>query len=496
MPVGPSARTAPSKTGQDNIFAAHLATASQEQTITVQQESRSRQESGSAEFASQSPDSEKSTINADAPDDVPLDATINGAAGATGVATPLVQSFTADAELARNQSMASTRGEDSLVSRMLDSLTSITGDAKAAVQDGNPTPLKTTPENTGTPAPSSPSFSEGSGIIQIDNTSVQSRATVSVAPDAASGNGQSQSAESLPSRQQEAVQKGTDQLVQNKYGQIFTIHQSGEAEEMMPIPVAAGTTASIGTNHNLNITGNYIHAHLPNDAARTAEKDGNGQQQETAKDNQQKDANPVKITMEGQTHPEQAVSPKFQIAVGQESQSLIFAHQQASASLVASTDSTSSTAFSLLRLPSGLSVPSGTIVDQMIAHFSVNRQMESSSVNLKLHPQELGEVRMEIKIHQDNIKAHIIAQNPQAEEMINRHLPRLREALEQQGLHLQQIDVTVATQDNNSGKERFQEQAGQQQMRPSIQNRSTQPVFSLDTAEGTEEATNNLSVLA
>lgn len=265
---------------------------------------------------------------------------------------------------------------------------------------------------------------------------------------------------------------------------------------MAPATVAVGTTANIGTNQNLDITGNYIHAHLPNDASRTTEKDGNGQQQETAKDNQQKDANTVKISPEGQAQPEQAASQKFQIAVGQESQPLIFAHQQASASLVASTDNTSSTAASMLRLPSGLSVPSGTIVDQMIAHFSVNRQMESSSINLKLHPQELGEVRMEIKVHQDNIKAHIIAQNPQAEDMINRHLPRLREALEQQGLHLQQVDVTVATHDNNSGKERFQEHAGQQQLRPSIQNRNSQPVFSLDTSEGTAETSNTLSVLA
>ncbi len=46
---------------------------------------------------------------------------------------------------------------------------------------------------------------------------------------------------------------------------------------------------------------------------------------------------------------------------------------------------------------------------------------------------------MEIKVEQDNIKAHIIAQNPQAQEMIDRHPPRLREALELQGLNLQQI---------------------------------------------------------
>jgi flagellar hook-length control protein FliK len=541
MPAVPSAHTSTANTGQDGIFAAHLAGASREQTTTVHQEPRGRQESSTTSLADKSSDSENITINDDSTDELSLDATMNGSAGAAMLP---VQLISANAEFTANRSIVPTQGKDSIVTRMLNALTSNTDNAKAAVQtftsqegQSPPNPLMTSPKNSGAATLSGPSFSEGSGIIHIDNTTVQSRATVSVVADTApttevtsatgpiapatvSVTGQSQIAEVLETgqtgqtataavttqaqtaearttAQQDAVQKGIDQIVQNKYGQIITIHQSSEAGEVTPTTAAAGTTAGTGTNHrNLDITGNYIQAHLPNDAPRTTEKDGNSQQQETAKDNQQKDANTAKITTGGQAQPEQAVSQKFQIAVGQENQPLIFAHQQASAAFTASTDSTSSTSASMLRLPSGLFVPSGTIVDQMIAHFAVNRQMESSSVNIKLHPQELGELRMEIKVHQDNIKAHIIAQNPQAEEMINRHLPRLREALEQQGLHLQQIDVTVAPHDNNSGKERFQEHADQQQLRPSMQNRNSQPVFAIDTGEATEEAANNLSVLA
>jgi flagellar hook-length control protein FliK len=154
---------------------------------------------------------------------------------------------------------------------------------------------------------------------------------------------------------------------------------------------------------------------------------------------------------------------------------------------------------SMFRLSSGSTVPEGTVVDQMIAHFSVNKRLETGTVNLRLYPQELGELRMEIKVEQDNIKAHIIAQNPQAQEMIDRHLPRLREALEQQGLNLQHVEVTIAAHDN-TGNERFQDSSAWRQPSSSRQRTSPdQPVFTLETAEiagDGHSAANTLSVLA
>lgn len=140
------------------------------------------------------------------------------------------------------------------------------------------------------------------------------------------------------------------------------------------------------------------------------------------------------------------------------------------------------------------------MVDQMIAHFAANKRLDTSEVTLRLYPQELGEVRMAIKVEQDNVKAHIIAQNPQAQEMIDRHLPRLREALEQQGLNLHQIEVTVAAQDN-AGSERFQDSnAWRQPTASTHRSHPEQPIFSLESDEimtaDTTTANTTLSVLA
>jgi hypothetical protein len=116
--------------------------------------------------------------------------------------------------------------------------------------------------------------------------------------------------------------------------------------------------------------------------------------------------------------------------------------------IAAATNATNGVDPTAQRLPSGLIVPDTTVMDQVLTHLSLQRRLASTTVHLRLNPQELGELRMEIKVEQDNIKAHIIAQNPQAQEMIDRHLPRLREALELQGLNLQQVSVTLAGGDH------------------------------------------------
>lgn len=104
---------------------------------------------------------------------------------------------------------------------------------------------------------------------------------------------------------------------------------------------------------------------------------------------------------------------------------------------------------------------------------------------------------MEIRVEQDNIKAHITTQNPQAQEMLDRHLPRLREALEQQGLRLDQVEITVA--DKNDNRQMFQNHHDQQQLDRSKTNHRQVPITALKSEEEPEEGLEpqqSLNVLA
>ena len=295
--------------------------------------------------------------------------------------------------------------------------------------------------------------------------------------------------------QQNATQQGADQVIQNQYGQIITIYQANTPGDRGAVPSNRIKPLKAGTHsQTLDANNNFIRSHTSENAPNTVEKENSDQQQDTAKNNQLKSINPTQTIINGQLQTEQLASQNSPITAGTEYQALTFSHQQTSTPIV---DTTPIADTSTLQLPSGVTVPGETVVDQMIAHFSVNKRLESGIVNLKLNPQELGELRMEIKITQDNIKAHIIAQNPQAQEMIGLHLTRLRDALEQQGLHLQHVEVTVAANDNAS-REQFQDQSKQQQNQ-SLHNRASQSIFTLDAVEDTDEAVqavNNLSVLA
>ena len=473
------------------------------------------------------------------------DATPNSSAGAATAGIIPLNWSSGDLGFIANQNSAKTLNSESPVSRMLDAITSTANGTKGTPQTDGATasvkaeatvigkndtagqtftiaaeqPLLPTnppiaaPAATGVLTPSTASVSDKNGAAQMGNTSSQPQITVSFAPDAtpattAAGmtektttkatpsiTAQTQSAATQAAAQQEPTPQGADQIVQNKYGQIITIYQSIPSEAMAATTAADNKPLTTGTN-NQNMDANNIHAQLPNDTPKALEKESSSQQQDTAKDNQQKGANFAKTLTNVQPQPEQLAPQTSHLMVGTENQSLVGPHQQISTPLVSSAPLAES---SSLRLPSGLTVPGETVVDQMISHFSVNNRLESGTVNLKLNPQELGELRMEIKITQDNIKAHIVAQTPQAQEMISQHLPRLREALEQQGLHLQQIEVTIAANDN-PGREQFQGNPGQQQLNQSRHNsRENQPIFTLDTGEETGEATqliNNLSVLA
>lgn len=600
MSAGPPAGASTAKTGQDGIFASHLAAASQEQATTAPQaKTLNKQESTSSPTgqihnsgeetpvqpskalqtketdtatAAAPPSGDKSTTPAttagddgaaqlinmlntketgstnatpatgaktkkgEALDDPSSNTTPNSSAGAA--AAGIIPLNWTDAELGfiANQNSAKTLSSDSPVSRMLDAITSAANGTKgtpqtdgatatvkneavqtftiAAEQTSLPTnPPIAAPAATGVITPSTANSSDNNGAAQIGNASGQPQITVSFVPDATpaataagmtektttkaapSVTTQTQSAAIQAAAQQDLATQGADQIVQNKYGQIITIYQSSPSEAIAATTAADNKPLPTGTNSQ-NIAANNIHSQLPSDAPKALEKESNGQQQDTAKDNQQKSANFAKTLTNVQPQTEQLAPQTSPLIVGTENQSLVIPHQQTSTPPVSSTPPADS---SSLRLPSGLTVPGETVVDQMISHFSVRNRLESGTVNLKLNPQELGELRMEIKISQDTIKAHIVAQTPQAQEMISQHLPRLREALEQQGLHLQHIEVTIAANDN-PGREQFQGHTGQQQLNQSMHNsKGNQPIFTLDMGEESGEATqliNNLSVLA
>lgn len=552
MTASPPAATSSTQTGQDGLFASRLKTATENRATNAKKSETPNQEptdaanttsgaNGEQPHAAEDLDQAEKAENTD--DATALEASLNGAAAQQP--PTFRETVTAAGEFTTGETGKSSplQSNESAVARMLSALTTVGATAGAAaptqataavapteqtatvqapaVQETIAPQVAIPPEvaapSAGGDAATATPSANANNLPPLDGNPLLQGAAATTHLDAGQGSGQATTAAANliagqsdgqaaaaaatlqpdPTAQEAATPQNGPMLVQNQYGQILAIHQTGETEEDLLASTPGKTGPSGAETKSLDLNNNYIHSRLPNEAPKNTTDQGANQQADNAAQNQQNEL--IKTAeasgVDAQATAEQLALQKGQAGAGQENQSLIFAHQRSASQLTSSVASTES---SLYRLPNGTVVPEGTVVDQMIGHFSMNKRLESGTVNLRLYPQELGELRMEIKVEQDNVKAHIIAQNPQAQEMIDRHLPRLREALEQQGLNLQQVDVTIAANDN-AGGERFQENNAWRQPGRSAASKINQPVFTLDIDESAEEdltAANTLSVLA
>ncbi len=115
-----------------------------------------------------------------------------------------------------------------------------------------------------------------------------------------------------------------------------------------------------------------------------------------------------------------------------------------------------------IQLPSGLQVAESQIFDQVVTHLSGSVNGDSGRMVLRLNPAELGSLKLDVVVDGDEVRANIHAQSQQVQEVIERHLPQLRNALAEQGLKIEQFRVDIDKQQSEGGFESFAQQQQQQ----------------------------------
>lgn len=108
-------------------------------------------------------------------------------------------------------------------------------------------------------------------------------------------------------------------------------------------------------------------------------------------------------------------------------------------------------------LRDGSSVPESRVVQQTIDHLALHARGDSSSITVKLHPEELGELQLRMVMEGDQLKVHLQAQTQQVQEVLERNFPRLRDALQDQGVTVEDFQVSV-----DSGERGDQQSSAQQ----------------------------------
>ncbi|MCF6178990.1 MAG: flagellar hook-length control protein FliK [Geopsychrobacter sp.] len=117
----------------------------------------------------------------------------------------------------------------------------------------------------------------------------------------------------------------------------------------------------------------------------------------------------------------------------------------------------------IMQLPSGLKMAESQLVDQVVTHLAGSTDGESGRMRLRLHPAELGSVRLDLIIEGDRLRAHLQTQTHQVQEVLDRNLAQLKAALQQQGLKIDEFRVDVQSSQDQSAEQGFAWQQQQQQ---------------------------------
>ncbi len=100
------------------------------------------------------------------------------------------------------------------------------------------------------------------------------------------------------------------------------------------------------------------------------------------------------------------------------------------------------------------------IANQIIQRIRVTIQPEQASMEMQLNPEHLGRVNLSVQSKNGVMTAQFVVQNEISREAIESQLHTLRETLNQQGLKVEAIEVSIATNSFEQGNnDNFGEQA-------------------------------------
>ena len=84
------------------------------------------------------------------------------------------------------------------------------------------------------------------------------------------------------------------------------------------------------------------------------------------------------------------------------------------------------------------------IMDQIMDYMKVSVKPEMTSMEMQLHPESLGTLHIQISNREGAVTAQFIAQNESVKAVLESQVMELRENLEQQGVKVEAVEVTIA----------------------------------------------------
>jgi len=89
------------------------------------------------------------------------------------------------------------------------------------------------------------------------------------------------------------------------------------------------------------------------------------------------------------------------------------------------------------------------VVEQIVDEIKTTIKLDTSSIEMQLNPEHLGKVSINIATENDVVKAKIVVTDRQVEQIVKANLEILRENLNNQGLKVEDLEVTIASRSFN-----------------------------------------------
>jgi len=132
-------------------------------------------------------------------------------------------------------------------------------------------------------------------------------------------------------------------------------------------------------------------------------------------------------------------------------------------------------------MPFTTAVSDNEILQQMVNKFRISQHMQDSKITMKLHPAELGNLKIDIQLKDGTINANIAAQTQRVQEILEKNMPRLKALMEEQGLQVEDIIIRLDS-DLPSEHNLFDEQLSQQGSFSEDTAGRPRSVFTMETA--------------
>lgn len=111
-----------------------------------------------------------------------------------------------------------------------------------------------------------------------------------------------------------------------------------------------------------------------------------------------------------------------------------------------------------------------------------------SEMRLQLMPEDLGEIELRVQTSEGTVRGEMMVQNPEVKHLLDQHLDRLRDALQQQGLDLRGFAIGLSPDGRFAQPDRSRHQnPSPNGTRPQAQDSSPEPAAPVLTPRGAKE---------